>query len=68
MLLNLKHTESGERNVPGFRLALAAIDLKLHAGTGDGRNTDEVLRELLGLSDDKIATLDSKCFTLSKHD
>ena len=57
MLLNLKHSEVGERAVPGLPVSFSAIDLKYTPAPAMGENTDEVLRELLGYSDDRIASL-----------
>lgn len=57
MLLNLKHTEVGERRVPGLPVSFSAIDLKYTPAPAMGENTDEILRGLLGYSDDKIASL-----------
>ncbi|MDO8430853.1 MAG: CoA transferase [Candidatus Binatus sp.] len=57
MLLKLRHAEVGERAVPGLPVSFSAIDLKYTPAPAMGENTDEVLRELLGYSDEKIASL-----------
>jgi crotonobetainyl-CoA:carnitine CoA-transferase CaiB-like acyl-CoA transferase len=57
MLVKLKHSEVGERAVPGLPVSFSAIDLKYSGAPAIGENTDEVLRDLLGYSADKIARL-----------
>jgi benzylsuccinate CoA-transferase BbsF subunit len=57
MLVKLKHTEVGERVVPGIPVRFGAIDLDYRGAPMIGENTDEVLSELLGYSSEEIARL-----------
>ncbi len=57
MLIKLMHSEVGERAVPGLPCKFGGIDLKYSGAPAIGEHTDEVLRELLGYSADKIARL-----------
>jgi benzylsuccinate CoA-transferase BbsF subunit len=57
MLLKLKHTEVGERVVPGIPVRFDAIDLDYRAAPMIGENTEQVLTGLLGYSTEEIARL-----------
>ena len=57
MLVKLKHSEVGERVVPGLPVEFGAIDLEYRGAPMIGEHTDEVLTELLGYSAAEIARL-----------
>jgi crotonobetainyl-CoA:carnitine CoA-transferase CaiB-like acyl-CoA transferase len=57
MLVKLKHTEVGERVVPGIPVRFDAIDLDYRGAPMIGENTDQVLTDLLGYSAEEIARL-----------
>jgi len=57
MLVKLKHSEVGERVVPGIPVRFGGIDLDYRGAPAIGENTEEVLRELLGYSAEEIARL-----------
>ncbi len=57
MLVKLKHSEVGERVVPGIPVKFSAIDLDYRGAPDIGENTEEVLSELLGYSAEEIARL-----------
>ena len=57
MLVKLKHSEVGERVVPGLPVNFGAIDLEYRGAPMFGEHTDEVLTELLGYSAAEIARL-----------
>jgi crotonobetainyl-CoA:carnitine CoA-transferase CaiB-like acyl-CoA transferase len=57
MLVKLKHTEVGERVVPGIPVRFGAIDLDYRGAPMIGENTDQVLTDLLGYSSEEIARL-----------
>jgi crotonobetainyl-CoA:carnitine CoA-transferase CaiB-like acyl-CoA transferase len=57
MLVKLKHSEVGERVVPGLPVNFGAIDLEYRGAPMIGEHTDEVLTELLGYSAAEIARL-----------
>ncbi len=57
MLVKLKHSEVGERVVPGLPVGFGAIDLEYRGAPMIGEHTDEVLSELLGYSAAEIARL-----------
>lgn len=57
MLVKLKHSEVGERVVPGLPVDFGAIDLEYRGAPMIGEHTDEVLTELLGFSAEEIARL-----------
>jgi benzylsuccinate CoA-transferase BbsF subunit len=57
MLVKLKHSEVGERVVPGIPVRFGAIDLDYRGAPAIGENSDEVLRDLLGYSAEEIARL-----------
>ncbi len=57
MLVKLKHSEVGERVVPGLPVDFGAIDLEYRGAPMIGEHTDEVLTELLGFSAAEIARL-----------
>ncbi len=57
MLVKLKHSEVGERVVPGLPVQFGGIDLQYRGAPMIGEHTDEVLTELLGYSAAEIARL-----------
>jgi formyl-CoA transferase len=57
MLMKLKHTEVGERVVPGIPVRFGAIDLDYRGAPMIGENTEQVLTGLLGYSTEEIARL-----------
>ncbi|HYR79265.1 MAG TPA: CoA transferase, partial [Candidatus Dormibacteraeota bacterium] len=57
MLMKLKHTEVGERLVPGIPVRFGAIDLDYRGAPMIGENTEQVLTDLLGYSTEEIARL-----------
>jgi len=57
MLMKLKHTEVGERAVPGIPVRFGAIDLDYRGAPMIGENTEQVLSNLLGYSSEEIARL-----------
>jgi crotonobetainyl-CoA:carnitine CoA-transferase CaiB-like acyl-CoA transferase len=57
MLVKLKHSEVGERVVPGLPVQFGAIDLEYRGAPMIGEHTDEILTELLGYSEAEIARL-----------
>jgi len=57
MLMKLKHTEVGERVVPGIPVRFGAIDLDYRGAPAIGENTEQVLTDLLGYSSEDIARL-----------
>jgi crotonobetainyl-CoA:carnitine CoA-transferase CaiB-like acyl-CoA transferase len=57
MLVKLKHSEVGERVVPGIPARFGAIDLDYRGAPAIGENTEEVLTDLLGYSAEEIARL-----------
>src|SRR5713101_447741 len=57
MLVKLKHTEVGERVVPGIPVRFDAIDLDYRGAPMIGENTNQVLTDLLGYSSEEIARL-----------
>ncbi len=57
MLEKLGHGEVGERIVPTLPVRFSAIEPRYFGAPMIGEHTDEVLRELLGMSADEIAQL-----------
>lgn len=57
MLVRLKHTEVGERLVPGIPVRFDRIDLDYRGAPMIGENTAQVLTDLLGYSAEEIARL-----------
>jgi benzylsuccinate CoA-transferase BbsF subunit len=57
ILVKLKHSEVGERVVPGIPARFGAIDLDYRGAPAIGENTEEVLTDLLGYSAEEIARL-----------
>src|SRR5260370_27626720 len=57
MLMKLKHTEVGERVVPGIPVRFGAIDLDYRGAPMIGENTEQVLSDLFGYSSEEIARL-----------
>jgi formyl-CoA transferase len=57
MLMKLKHTEVGERVVPGIPVRFGAIGLDYRGAPTIGENTEQVLTDLLGYSSEEIARL-----------
>jgi crotonobetainyl-CoA:carnitine CoA-transferase CaiB-like acyl-CoA transferase len=57
MLVKLKHSEVGERVVPGIPVRFGGIDLDYRGAPAIGENTEEVLSELLGYSAEEISRL-----------
>jgi crotonobetainyl-CoA:carnitine CoA-transferase CaiB-like acyl-CoA transferase len=57
MLVKLKHTEVGERVVPGIPVRFGGIDLDYRGAPTIGENTEQVLTDLLGYGSEEIARL-----------
>jgi benzylsuccinate CoA-transferase BbsF subunit len=57
MLTTLKHSEVGERAIPGIPVGFSALELDYFGSPAIGEHTDEVLTELLGYSADEVAKL-----------
>ena len=57
MMVNLRHKECGERLTPTLPVRFSALQPRFEAAPLAGEHTDEVLRELLDMSDEQIAVL-----------
>ena len=57
MMVNLRHKECGERLTPTLPVAFSELDPQYAAAPLAGEHTDQILRELLGMSDGEIAGL-----------
>jgi crotonobetainyl-CoA:carnitine CoA-transferase CaiB-like acyl-CoA transferase len=57
MMVNLRHKECGERLTPTLPVRFSRLNPGYKAAPLAGEHTDEVLRELLELSDEEIAAL-----------
>jgi crotonobetainyl-CoA:carnitine CoA-transferase CaiB-like acyl-CoA transferase len=57
MIVNLRHTECGERATPTLPVRFSRLEPSYRAAPLAGEHTDEILRELLNMSDGEIAAL-----------
>ena len=57
MMVNLRHKECGERPTPTLPVRFGQLDPRYKAAPLAGEHTDEILRELLDMSDEEIAAL-----------
>ena len=57
MLVNLRHSEVGERIVPGLPVRFGAIDLDYRGAPMIGEHTDQIMAALLGYSAGEIERL-----------
>jgi benzylsuccinate CoA-transferase BbsF subunit len=57
MLVNLRHKECGERPTPTLPVRFSQLEPEYGAAPLAGEHSDEILRELLDMSDEEIAAL-----------
>jgi crotonobetainyl-CoA:carnitine CoA-transferase CaiB-like acyl-CoA transferase len=57
MMVNLNHRECGERSTPTLPVRFSRLEPRYKAAPLAGEHTDEILHELLDMSDEEIATL-----------
>jgi crotonobetainyl-CoA:carnitine CoA-transferase CaiB-like acyl-CoA transferase len=57
MMVNLRHKECGERSTPTLPVAFSKLEPKYNAAPLAGEHTDDILQNLLGMSEGEIAAL-----------
>jgi crotonobetainyl-CoA:carnitine CoA-transferase CaiB-like acyl-CoA transferase len=57
MLVKLRHKECGERLTPTLPIRFSGLEPRYEAAPLAGEHTDEILRDLLGMSEGEIAAL-----------